>query len=168
MSRKILSSEISASSRTTDLIAAAAANPATLISPSELLTLFDALPPLDPETLLGEWSTGGFNTGHPVHGWLRAINWVGITFRSAEDVEPIVVATTIRDGEGRARRKWLEEWGNGEVIEAKYRGVVSAALVCDNHPVIDHFRKVSDTVVLGIMSAKMYRDIGLFFFYLVR
>lgn len=55
-----------------------------------------------------------------------------------------------------------------QVVEAKYRGVVSAALFCDNHPLIAHFRKVSDTMLLGIMVGKMYIESGPFFFYLVR
>ncbi|KAF2135760.1 uncharacterized protein K452DRAFT_238736, partial [Aplosporella prunicola CBS 121167] len=140
-----------------------------IVSPTELLDLVDSLPALNPMELLGEWSAGSFNTRHPAHGWLRSINWVGITFRSVDDVEPIVVAAQTRDGPGKGhRRKWLDEWGNAEVIEAKYRGVVSAAMVCDNHPVVNHFRKVTDNVVLGIMSAKMYRHAGLFFFYLTR
>lgn len=50
-----------------------------------------------------------------MHGWLKAINWVGITFRSEDDVEPIVVATQKTDSREMGPRKWLVEWGNGEV-----------------------------------------------------
>lgn len=55
-----------------------------------------------------------------------------------------------------------------QVVEAKFRGIVSAALFCDNHPVLTHFRKISDTMIFGIMTGKFNREAGPMFFYLTR
>ncbi|KAB2575925.1 Nitrogen assimilation transcription factor nirA [Lasiodiplodia theobromae] len=156
-----------ASSSASDLISASENDPTSSVQADELYALVDTLPSIRPLELLGEWSSGSLHTGHPMDAWLRSINWVGITFRNVDDVEPIVVAVQTRDGSG-TRRRWLEEWGNGEVIEAKYRGAVSSALVCDNHPIVTHFRNISEKTLLGIMVGKMYRDSGPFFFYLKR
>lgn len=41
------------------------------------VTLFDQLPLIKPEQLLGEWSGGFFDTGHPVATTLQEIKWVG-------------------------------------------------------------------------------------------
>ncbi|KAH7058618.1 GXWXG protein-domain-containing protein [Macrophomina phaseolina] len=155
-----------AQSRALELISATLADPTRHVQPAELFDIIDPLPPLSPEELLGEWSATGFNTGHPLYHWLKSINWVGTKFWSEGDVEPLVVATQTRDGCG-TRKRWLTEWGNGQILEVKYRGVVSAALFFDNHPIVTHFRKVSGTALFGIIVSKQYQDIGPFFFFLV-
>lgn len=162
-----LDTKTCAQSRAKELISAAANDPTITVQICELYEFADTLPPLTSQELIGEWSGGGFSTEHPFHIWLRSINWIGVTIRAEDDVQPIVVAAHTRDGPHK-RRRWLDEWGNGEVLEVKYRGVVSAALFCDNHPVVTHFRKVSDTALLGIMTGKLYRESGPFFFYLTR
>lgn len=89
-------------------------NPTTLTRACELFDLADALPPLTPQNLIGKWSSGGFNTGNSAYHWLKSINWVGVTFRDENDVEPIVVKVQTKDGYG-TRKRWLDEWGNGQV-----------------------------------------------------
>ncbi|OJD30603.1 transcription factor cmr1 protein [Diplodia corticola] len=165
-----------AESQILDLIAASSENHSVPVSAAHLLSLYDSLGPLTPSELIGEWSASSFNTGHPAHPWLKSINWVGIRFWSVDDVEPIVVAVTTENKNQNngvsekvwSRKKWMEEFGNGQVIEAKFRDVVSATMVCDDHPILNYYRKVSDTVVLGVMVAKMFHGSGLFLFYLTR
>ncbi|EKG21334.1 hypothetical protein MPH_01326 [Macrophomina phaseolina MS6] len=103
-----------AQSRALELISATLADPTRHVQPAELFDIIDPLPPLSPEELLGEWSATGFNTGHPLYHWLKSINCVGTKFWSEGDVEPLVVATQTRDGCG-TRKRWLTEWGNGQV-----------------------------------------------------
>ncbi|KAJ6584085.1 hypothetical protein DFH09DRAFT_1308787 [Mycena vulgaris] len=110
--------------------------------------LFDQLKPIQPSFLMGEWEGSDFDTGHPTTQALKSINWLGKTFHTEEDVDPIIVR-----GEG-GKRTVLEEYGRARVREIKYRGVVSAAMVYDDKPVIDHFRYVDENTVAGTMDVK--------------
>ncbi|KAJ7213854.1 hypothetical protein GGX14DRAFT_444269 [Mycena pura] len=120
----------------------------TPTTPTVLMDIYDQLRPIVPAFLLGEWAGGDFDTGHPVTRALKRINWAGKTFRSTEDVDPIVV-----HGEGGARIV-LETYGNARIREVKFRGVVSAAMIYDNKPIIDHFRYVDEDTVAGMMDLK--------------
>ncbi|KAF4536474.1 hypothetical protein DIS24_g10559 [Lasiodiplodia hormozganensis] len=122
---------IGAEDRALHLISAAANGSTAPVQLSELYELADTLPPLKPVELLGEWSSGGLDTEHPTYCWLKSINWIGVTFRSADDVNPLVVAVQTRDGSG-TRRKWLDEWGNGEV--SLFLSPDGPALPCDLAP----------------------------------
>ena len=44
-----------------------------------------------------------------------------------------------------------------------YRGVVTATMVYDRHPIFDHFRRIADDRVLGVMDRKG-DEAPLFFF----
>ncbi|KAF8214898.1 hypothetical protein K438DRAFT_1800356 [Mycena galopus ATCC 62051] len=110
--------------------------------------IFDQLKPVEPSFLIGEWAGGDFDTGHPLSQGLKDINWAGKAFRTAEDVDPIVVY-----GEN-GKRIVSETYGHARIREVKFRGVVSAAMAYDIHPVIDHFRYVDKNTVAGIMDAK--------------
>ncbi|KAF4536914.1 Transcription factor [Lasiodiplodia theobromae] len=111
---------------------------------------------------MGEWNGGSFETGHPSDPWLKEIRWVGKIFKSVDDIYPIIAL----DDDGK--KVWLEKWGGAQLLEGKYRGVVSAAMVYDNYPIVDYFRRVSDDVIMGMMDAKQWRDAGPSFFYLKR
>ncbi|KAJ7069512.1 hypothetical protein C8F01DRAFT_1245712 [Mycena amicta] len=115
-----------------------------------LTALFDQLKPIAPGFLLGEWSGGDFDTGHPASQALKAIKWAGKTFRSTEDVDPIIVSG---DGESE-KRVVLEEYGRARIREIQFHGVVSAAMVYDIRPIIDHFRYVDENTVAGVMDVK--------------
>ncbi|PLN86150.1 hypothetical protein BDW42DRAFT_108971 [Aspergillus taichungensis] len=131
------------------------------INAQELEDIFNRLPPAPLDLLRGPWNGGSFDTGHPIHKRLRSMNWLGKTFHSTEDVDPIVVA---RDGE----RVCDEAWGHARLREVKFRGVISAAMVYDLHPIIDHFRLVTPTMVAGAMDTKVGADLGTYYFYLTK
>lgn len=63
------------------------------------------------------------------------------------------------------------EMGNGEAslwLE-EFRGEITATMVYDGQPVHDHFKKIDDDAVMGIMNGKRVRDKGrYFYFYLER
>ncbi|KAJ7741272.1 hypothetical protein B0H16DRAFT_1464469 [Mycena metata] len=115
---------------------------------AEATKIFDQLKPIEPSFLMGEWEGGDFNTGHPASESLKKLNWVGKTFRTENDVDPIMVR-----GEG-GERTFLEMYGHAQVREVKFRGVVSAAMVYDTRPIIDHFRYVDEETVAGMMDVK--------------
>ncbi|KAF7364902.1 Cytoplasmic protein [Mycena venus] len=110
--------------------------------------IYDQLKPIETSFLIGEWEGGDFDTGHPVSQALKTINWAGKTFHTEDDVKPIMV-----HGEG-GKRTFLETYGLARLREIKFRGVVSAAMVYDDKPVIDHFRYVNEDTVAGMMDAR--------------
>ncbi|MTD45009.1 DUF4334 domain-containing protein [Conexibacter sp. W3-3-2] len=117
--------------------------------------LFDALDAVDCEEMLGEWDGGVIVTGHPGEQQLGALGWAGKSFRGRDDVDPIVCRTA--DG-GREANPIL---GAATLRAVEHRGVVTATMVYDKHPVFDHFRRVDERTVLGLMDRK--GDAPLFF-----
>ena len=127
---------------------------------SQLDALFDTLPAISEAAMLGEWTGGVFRTGHPGERQLAALQWGGKTFRSRDDVDPIVSVSAA--GERSAN----PIMGAATLRMVEYRGVVTATMVYDQHPVMDHFRQVDDTTVLGVMIKK--GDTIPLYFYLQR
>jgi len=113
--------------------------------------------------MVGEWKGGDFE-GHPGHEMLKQMKWAGKNFRSVDDVDPIIVYGD--DG----KRVWKEEWGHARVRQVKYRGKVSAAMIYDNHPIIDSFRYVNENLVAGAMETTAFKEseVGVYIFYLER
>lgn len=115
---------------------------------AELDALFDALPPVDEEFLIGEWNGGVFVTGHEGEQQLESMKWIGKTFRGRNDVDPIVSRGP--DG-GRVANPVM---GTASIRRVEYRGVVTATMCYDKHPIFDHFRLVDAQTVLGVMDRK--------------
>ena len=114
----------------------------------EVHALFDALPAVTVDELLGEWEGGLVPTGHPGEGQLDALGWVGKTFRGRDDVDPIVARGA--DG-GREANPVL---GAASIRIVEHRGVSTATMVYDKHPIFDHFRRAGDGLLLGLMDRK--------------
>jgi GXWXG protein/Domain of unknown function (DUF4334) len=148
----------------------------------EVLTFFDALPPVAPEQLVGRWRGSGLPTGSPLDGLLEAYGWWGKQVVDAETVHPLLFAG--RDGVprpvtprpvpltvlhrwpalphagvvrrlGRAVRPVLTTSRPAARMRVvTHRGVVTAALLYDALPIVDVFRRVDDDVVLGLMDMR--------------
>jgi hypothetical protein len=164
-------------------------------SPAEALALFDALPPLPPEAMLGHWRGEGFATGHGLDGLLEAYHWHGKRFDSLEHVHPLV----FRGPRGRLRcidPAWMgpglalvdrlpgvrSGWAGrlfqrlsplaatdrsrARLRATEHRGQVSATMLYDQLPINDVFRRVDDDTVFGLMDRK--GDPTPFFFILRR
>ena len=114
----------------------------------EALAYFDSLPAVAEDELVGEWRGGLVATGHPGEAMLDQLRWDGKTFRGRDDVDPIVVL----DESGARTRS--DVMGSATIRLVEYRGVVTATMVYDKHPVFDHFRRVGDDTVLGAMDRK--------------
>ncbi|KAL4937793.1 hypothetical protein BDV06DRAFT_202215 [Aspergillus oleicola] len=132
------------------------------VDESEVETVFQQLPAVSPELLLGEWHGRDLNTGHPGVQKNKELRWAGKSFVSLDDVKPMMVL----DDSGN--RVWKEEIGGARVREVKYNGVVSAAMIYNTKPIIDHFRKVNETMVAGVMDTSLLKDCGLYYFYLTK
>lgn len=123
--------------------------------------LFDRLEPVELKSLIGVWEGKEFHTGHPLDGVLKKLNWYGKAFHDAENVDPLLfkgvkgnifavdpvplmdTRKLIKAAGGKARMRMME-----------YRGKVSGTMIYDNLPIHDHFRKVNDKLLLGVMDWK--------------
>ena len=151
-------------------------------SPAEALALFDSLPALDVEELLGSWAGRGIPTGHPFDGLLEAVGWHGKRMETPERVHPLV----FRGGHGRlvaVTPTWLPlraalrvaptvprtvaarafplvrplmttRRPQARLRRVEHRGTVSAAMVYDRQPIVDAFRRVDADTVLGVMDVR--------------
>ncbi|KAL2683149.1 hypothetical protein Neosp_007616 [[Neocosmospora] mangrovei] len=131
------------------------------VEEADIAAIFDQAKPVEPEYLIGQWEGGSFDTGHPTHELLKTHNWAGKNFHTVDDVEPIV----LYDSAGA--RVWNKDYGKAQLRETKFRGVVSAAMIYDNFPIIDSFRYISHNVVIGGMDNKLIpKEAGTYYFYL--
>lgn len=148
---------------------------------SDALELYDALPSVAVEAVLGSWRGSGLPTGNPLDGLLEAYSWHGKRFDSAEDVHPLIFAVggtlssinpaglplqallrlgpRLRDERlaGLARhlmrvRRTRQPTARLRVME--YRGVSTATMVYDALPIHDHFRGIDDDTLLGAMDMR--------------
>jgi hypothetical protein len=134
---------------------AAASSPTPV---EQVLAFFDSLPAVEEAELLGAWDGGLVPTGNAGEPLLTKLRWAGKAFRSRNDVDPMVCL----DESGE--RVASDVMGSATIRRVEYRDVVTATMVYDNHPVFDHFRRVSAGVVLGAMDRKGQSAHPLMFF----
>jgi len=135
------------------------------ISDAELDDLWAGLEPATIDGMIGEWKGGEFATGHRANGSLAKINWFGKNFKSATDVQPLVCL----DADGNKYSNVERMKGEASLWLEEFRGEVTATMVYDGAPVHDHFKKIDDDAVMGIMNGKGVLDDGRFYyFYLER
>ncbi|MBT0669970.1 DUF4334 domain-containing protein [Novosphingobium profundi] len=155
------------------------------VRPDQAFTLFDALEPVDVGFLAGTWRGREFPSGHPMDGSLECSGWYGKRFTDSESVDPLLFHDAARSGyfvadpigvaqalaqgvrDLSAIRKAIEAPAPAARLRrVEYRGVLSAAMVYDRLPVIDHFRRVDEVTLLGAMDRR--GDPGTYFFVLDR
>jgi hypothetical protein len=132
-------------------------------SPADLDDLWATLDTVDASEILGRWKGDEFRTGHPMNGMLAKANWFGKTFNSLSDVQPNMCY-----GENGELYSNLEI-GNGEASlwNVEFRGEVTATMVYDGRPIFDHFKRVDDNTLMGVMNAKDINAIGGYFYFLL-
>jgi hypothetical protein len=121
-----------------------------LINDAELDGYWATLHPATIDGMLGEWKGGAFNTGHKLNAALEEARWFGKTFNSQADVKPLICL----DADGNKFSN--VELGNGEATLwlEEFRGEVTATMVYDGQPTHDHFKRIDDTAVIGLMNGK--------------
>ncbi|WP_369221377.1 DUF4334 domain-containing protein [Streptomyces sp. R39] len=132
-----------------------------LTDPGELDAIWAALATVRPEDILGEWKGGEFRTGHPLNGTLAQAGWYGKTFAAVHDAKPLIC----RDARGELYSN--QELGKGEASlwTVEFRGETTATMVYDGRPVLDHFKQVDDSTLMGIMNAKGVPPEGPFYYF---
>ncbi|MFF3735398.1 DUF4334 domain-containing protein [Streptomyces sp. NPDC002476] len=133
------------------------------ISAAELDEIWAALDTVRPEEILGEWKGGEFDTGHPLNGQLEQIRWYGKRFVSVKDVKPLLC----RDDQGELFSNIELGKGESSLWNVEFRGEVTATMVYDGQPIFDHFKRVDDTTLMGIMNGKEFPEDGPFFYFIL-
>ena len=133
------------------------------ISPDELDAFWATLAPVNAGEILGRWRGHEFQTGHPLNGQMARGRWFGKTFNSLSDVQP----NMCYDDDGNLYSN--VEIGNGEASlwNVEFRGEVTATMVYDGQPVFDHFKRVDEDTLMGIMNAKDLSAYGGHFYFLL-
>jgi hypothetical protein len=131
------------------------------VEAADLDEVWAGLETVRPEEILGEWSGGEFDTGHPLNGALTKVGWHGKTFHSVHDAKPLICRNAT--GELYSNR----ELGKGEASlwTVEFRGESTATMVYDGQPVFDHFKRVDGSTLMGIMNVKGVPAEGPFFYF---
>ena len=106
---------------------------------------FDALDPVPEADMLGDWAGELVPTGHPGEPLLEGMDWRGKRFVTRDEVYPLIC------GDGREPNPVM---GTASLRMVEYRGVVTATMVYDKHPIFDSFRRVDGDTVMGAMDRK--------------
>jgi hypothetical protein len=147
----------------------------------EALSFYDSLPPVRVDQMIGSWRGGRIVTGDPFDGLLEALGWHGKTFRTADEVDPLVFdaadgvfalnpdlvpigvvlrfCTVLRRPAVARMVKPVMRLARTSRPKARlrmveYRGVVTATMCYDGQPINDHFRLVDDHIVVGAMDLR--------------
>ena len=133
------------------------------IQPAELDALWATLAPASLDDLWGSWDGAELPTGHPLSRFLGKVRWVGKRFVGPLDVHPLIcrapdgaLFSNKAMGKGEASL-WLEE----------FRGEVTATMVYDGTPTFDHFKRVDDRTLMGIMNGKGVLHEGRHFYFVL-
>ena len=159
---------------------------------TDALARFDALPAVSTQEMHGEWRGSGVPTGHDMDGLLETYQWYGKSFLSDEVVHPLVFRTRLgqkyaidprliplslsryhaltRNVVARALFRLATPLLRTRSPRARlravsHRGVTTAAMVYDHLPIIDCFRRIDERSMLGVMDI---RGAAPFFFQLER
>lgn len=149
------------------------------------LALFDSLPAVPLEVMLGSWRGSGLHTGHALDGLLEASGWHGKRFEGPEEVQPLVfraaggklysvnpalvpmslvvrfAALLKRPAVARLARPLFGLLRTGRPAArlrlTEYRGVTTATMIYDALPINDVFRLVDQNTLLGVMDLRGLR-----------
>lgn len=146
-----------------------------------MLSFFDSLPAIPTDAMTGRWRGSEVPTGSPLDGLPGAYGWWGKEMHDDESVHPLLFAgaagpypvnpalvplALLRTRPQLAHRALARRVATGlrplartrrpaaRLREVSYREVASAAMIYDALPIIDHFRRVADDVVLGLMDMR--------------
>lgn len=148
------------------------------VSTEAALARFDGLPGVEPHELVGAWRGTGMPTGHPLDGLLERLGWRGKRFESPERVDPLVFQPDITldpalmplslalrwprlvrsdpivAGFAVVRRLFRARGPAASLARVEFRGCLSAAMIYDRQPIVDHFRRIDANRVLGLMRTR--------------
>ncbi len=151
----------------------------------QVLAFYDSLPAILPEAMIGRWKGSEIATGHLYDGLLAPSGWWGKEFRSIDDVDPLIFQ---RGGKHFAGNPGLMPLAlierfpklaksapsaalfralsplmrtkrpRARLRSVTYRGLASAAMIYDQHAIVDCFRSVDPDTLLGAMDIRGFVD----------
>lgn len=144
----------------------------------EATEIYDALPPVDLEFMKGRWKGFEIITGHKIEGLLENSGWYGKLFEDEENVHPLLISS-LNKKRLFAINPLLVPLGINfpkhpilktmmailkPIIQTKkskarmrmiaYRGKLSGTMVYDEKKINDHFAKIDEQTMLGLMDWK--------------
>ncbi|OAK55548.1 DUF4334 domain-containing protein [Rhodococcoides kyotonense] len=120
------------------------------VSTDELDEVWATLDTVRAEDILGSWTGAAFRTGHALCAALPASRWHGKTFHSLTDAKPLIC----RADDGSLYSNVELGAGEASLWNIEFRGEVTATMVYDGKAVFDHFKRVDDRTLMGIMNGK--------------
>ena len=162
-------------------------------APADALQVFDDLPAVLPSEIIGEWRGEELPTGHALDGLLKLYGWWGKRFTDPETVDPLLFKHSRRivaidpdmlplrlalavprlartNGAAGLLRLVLPllvtTRPKARLRTVECRGRASTAMIYDDQPIIDHFRRVDQGRLLGLMDLRLTSQP--FFFQLTR
>ncbi|MFE3518222.1 DUF4334 domain-containing protein [Streptomyces sp. NPDC059166] len=120
------------------------------LDPAELDALWADLDTVDASSLRGSWRGFAFPTGHPVERVLARSRWHGKRFTTQDDVQPLIC----RGEDGALYSDTTSGRGGASLWNVEFRGQVTATMVYDGMAVLDHFKRVDDSTLMGVMNGK--------------
>ena len=159
----------------------------------EAFQLYDKLETIKIEEIIGLWKGSSFPTGNILDGLLEKFNWFGKEFVDKDNVNPLVFLDNQRKRFNvdpskipigflnKVKRKEIKNTNllkniflilkfktnksSARLSMIEYLGKISVAMIYDNLPIIDIFRKIDQNTLLGVMDMKSQKP---FFFMLKR
>ncbi|MFE6159302.1 aldehyde dehydrogenase family protein [Streptomyces sp. NPDC056486] len=92
----------------------------------------------------------GISAGHPVEQVLAHSRWHGKRFIALDDAKPLICLAQ----DGSLYSDTTAGRGEASLWNVEFRGEVTATMVYDGMPVFDHFKRVDDNTLLGVMNGK--------------
>ncbi|MCX5441516.1 DUF4334 domain-containing protein [Streptomyces sp. NBC_00063] len=120
------------------------------VDPSELEALWADLQVVDASSILGPWRGFALLTGHPIEKVLASGRWHGKRFDALDDAKPLIC----RAEDGSLYSDTKAGKGEASLWNVEFRGEVTATMVYDGMAVLDHFKRVDDHTLMGVMNGK--------------
>ncbi|MBU2996438.1 DUF4334 domain-containing protein [Cellulophaga baltica] len=144
---------------------------------SDVVRIYDQLEPVSLGFMTGRWKGYEIKTGHSLDGMLVPSGWYGKVFKSPEEVHPLVffaknktqlyavnpkklsmdvkVPSKIIGVLMSLAKPFLQTKKSGARLRMiEYRGKATATMQYDDKPINDHFIKINENTVLGLMDKK--------------
>jgi len=146
---------------------------------ASILSWFHSLAPMHPSELIGLWQGEGMASGHPLDGVLENLGWFGKRFHPDLRADALLfqlgpqrlvalepayfpIRTAVRlapFGRTSVARNWfsylykiLRAKGTTAALEThEDEAGPTAAMAYDRQPIVDHFRRIDETTVAGMM-----------------
>lgn len=120
------------------------------IDPPQLDALWADLEVVEASSVLGSWRGFAFPTGHPIERMLTSSRWYGKRFITLDDAQPLIC----RAADGSLYSDTTAGKGGASLWNVEFRGEVTATMVYDGMAVLDHFKRVDDNTLMGVMNGK--------------